>query len=417
MKALIDCNNFYASCERLFRPDLQHQPIVVLSNNDGCVIARSKEAKELGIPMGAPAFKYQSLFEREGVHIFSANFALYGDMSSRVMAILNQFCEEVEVYSIDEAFLHFEGHDLPFLRNMAMRMREEVHRCTGIPISIGLAPNKSLAKLANKWAKQHPRSTNGIHFIDSEQRRIEVLEQTSVKEVWGVGSAHAAALAKLGVHSALDFTYLNPEWVYKQMTVVGLRLWKELNGQTILAKETPLPKKNIATPRSFEKHYTTFDQLRERVATFTVVASEKLRKQGSACNAMMVFVHTNGFRADLPQYARNTLVRLPYPMQSCIELTRYSELALKQIFKEGYAYKKAGVILMDFTPATSTQYHFFEQEAPQHKKLMGTLDAINSRFGSHTLKLAVQEFRTPWKMKQQMLSPRYTTRFTELPFF
>lgn len=414
MIALMDCNNFYASCERVFRPDLEGKPVVVLSNNDGCVIARSQEAKDVGIPMGAPAFKYEQLFRQHAVAVFSANFALYGDMSRRVMHIVSGFCPQIEVYSIDEAFLDFRGVALHSLRNMGQCLYEEVRRGTGIPISLGFAENKSLAKLANKVAKKFRRETGGIHMIDSEVKREKALKWLPVEDVWGIGRKHAARLKALGVKSAWDFSQMPSDWVKKNMTVVGLRLQQELRGESRLEFEATEAKKNIATTRSFEQRYRTFEELKERVITYAMTGSEKLRMQGSHCNTLMVFIHTDGFRQDLAQYASNTVVQLPYPTGSGIELSHYAVEGLKRIFKEGYEYKKAGVILMNFTPSSGAQQRLFMQRNERHDGLMQALDKVNSRYGSHTLVVAGQDLKRRWKMRQEKLSPRYTTRLSDI---
>ena len=270
MFALVDCNNFYASCERVFRPDLIGKPIVVLSNNDGCVIARSNEAKAVGIPMGAPAFEYEKVFNTYGVKVFSANFALYGDMSQRVMDILSDYSPDIEIYSIDEAFLKLEGFERYNLDGYSREMRKRVTKWTGIPVSVGIAPTKALAKLANRIAKKFPKETNGVYCIDSEEKRIKALKWLKVEDVWGIGKQHSKRLNAINVHTAFDFTQLDDSWVKKYMAVVGIRLKQELSGTSTLDLEITQPKKSIATTRSFDTNYTEYEQLHERVATFAV---------------------------------------------------------------------------------------------------------------------------------------------------
>ncbi len=414
MFALVDCNNFYASCERLFQPKLRKQPIVVLSNNDGCVIARSNEAKPF-VPMGAAAFEYKSVFEKNNIHVFSSNYALYGDMSSRVMQILTEHSPEIEIYSIDEAFLKFDGFEHHFdLNEYGKKMRHTVTKGTGIPVSIGFAPTKALAKVANKIAKKFPDRTESVYVIETDEKRIKALKWTKVEDVWGIGRQHAKRLSQIRIKTAYDFTLLSEEWVRKHMSIVGVRLQKELQGFSCLEMEQPESKKNIATTRSFDKNYTDFETVKERVTTFAVTCAEKLRKQKSCCNALMVFIHTNGFRKDLPQYSRNYVLKLPFPTNSNIELTKFANFALQKIFKEGYAYKKAGVIVMDFTPENVTQTTLYESTNPKHKQLMEMVDKINDSIGRKKVKLASQDVDRTWKMNQEKLSPRYTTRLDEI---
>lgn len=414
MFALVDCNNFYASCERVFRPDLNGKPVVVLSNNDGCVIARSNEAKAIGIPMGAPAFEYEKLFQQNGVQVFSANFALYGDMSNRIASILADYSPEMEIYSIDECFLKLSGFEFFDLQSYGEAMRYKVTKWTGIPISIGIAPTKALAKIANRIAKKYPEKTHGVYIIDSEEKRIKALKWLKIEDVWGIGRQHAKRLQKQQVFTAYDFTQLPDDWIRRNLAVVGLRLKKDLTGIATLDFETVQPKKNIATTRSFESNYTEFEQLAERVSTFASSCAEKLRKQKSCANSLMVFVHTNGHRQDLPQYSRNIVVKLPYPTNSSIELSKFATQALQRIFKKGYAYKKAGVIVLDFTPENNLQQTLFESRNERHIPLMQTVDKLNFMFGQHKIRLASQDVKRVWKMKQQKLSPRYTTNLKDI---
>ena len=414
MFALVDCNNFYASCERVFRPDLIGKPVVVLSNNDGCVIARSNEAKLLGVPMGAVAYQYQDLFTANKINVFSSNYALYGDMSSRVMSILSTFCPDMEIYSIDEAFLKFDGFEYFNLAEIGNQMRNKVTKGTGIPISIGFAPTKALAKVANKIAKKFAERTNSVHIIDSEEKRIKALKWLPIEDVWGIGRQHAKKLLSIGVKTAYDFSIQPDIWIKKNMAIVGLRLKEELNGNSVLQLDEIKPKKNIATTRSFETNYTKLEQISERVSTFAVTCAEKLRKQKSCCNSIMVFVHTNGHRADLPQYSKNIVIKLPYATNSSIVLSDYAVKGLQYIFKEGYQYKKAGVIIMDFTPETDYQTTLFDNQNPKHAKLMAAMDATNKRIGSTKLKLASQDMGRTWKMRQEKISKRYTTRLDEI---
>jgi DNA polymerase V len=413
MYALVDCNNFYASCERIFQPHLIGQPVVVLSNNDGCVIARSNEAKALGIPMGAPAFQHKDLFEKNKVHVFSSNYALYGDMSNRVMTILSQFSPEVEVYSIDEAFLKFTGFEDYDLQDYGVQMRDRVQKWTGIPISVGFAPTKALAKVANKIAKKFPERTNGSYVIDSEDKRIKALKWTKIEDVWGVGRQHAKRLQAINVKTAYDFTQLHDDWVKNKMSIVGLRLKRELQGESVLGLDLPKTKKNIATTRSFDKTIEDFDNLRERIATFASVCSEKLRKQKSCCHQIIIFIRTDRFKEERPYYF-SRVITLPYGSNSAITLVQYATLALKSIYKTGLNYKKAGVIVCDLVPENALQLHLFDNENPKHKQLMQAIDLTNKKLGNTKIKLASQDIQRTWKMKQEKLSPRYTTSINEI---
>lgn len=414
MYALVDCNNFYASCERVFRPDLNGKPVIVLSNNDGCVIARSNEAKALGISMGEPAFKHKELFEKNEVNVFSSNFALYGDLSARVMQILSTYSPELEIYSIDEAFLSFNGFDYCDLNQTGLDIKTKVQKWTGIPTSVGFAPTKALAKIANRIAKKFPEKTKGVYSIDTEEKRIKALRWIDIEDVWGIGRQHAKRLKLMGVKKALDFIQLSDSWVKRNMSVVGLRLKMELEGKSVLQLDDVKNKKTITTSRSFETMYTDFEQLRERIVSFTCACSEKLRLQNSVAQTLMVFVHTNFFREDLPQYSKNIVVNLPFPTNSSIELAKCATELLGKIYKQGYQYKKAGVIMMDIIPDFSRQLDLFDNTNPKHKKLMEVVDHINRDIGNRKVMLATEDLTKRWKMKQEKLSPRYTTKLEEI---
>lgn len=414
MFALVDCNNFYASCQRVFDPHLIGKPIVVLSNNDGCVIARSNEAKALGIPMGAPAFEFKKTFEENNVFVFSSNYALYGDMSSRVMNILTTYTPEVEIYSIDEAFLKFNGFALFDLNEYGIKMQRTVTKSTGIPISIGFAPTKALAKVANKVAKKFPERTKSVYVIDDEEKRIKALKWTKIEDVWGIGRKHTKRLQAKKVFTAYQFTQLPDEWVRKEMAVVGLRLKHELEGKPTLDLETPKNKKMIATTRSFEKSLISFDDVSERISTFTASCSEKLRKQNSHCNMIMVFLQTNYHRHDQQQYSRNIVINTDFATNSTIELNHYAQIGLKAIFKEGFQYKKAGVIVMGLTPNDKIQLSLFNTSNPKHQPLMSIIDKLNKSYGTNKIKFATQSLGRQWKMRQEKLSPSYTTKIKDI---
>ncbi|MBN2766313.1 MAG: Y-family DNA polymerase [Paludibacteraceae bacterium] len=414
MFALIDCNNFYASCERVFNPSLNNKPVVVLSNNDGCVIARSNEAKSLGIPMGAPAFQIKELVENGNVHVFSSNFALYGDMSNRVMTVLAAFCPKMEIYSIDEAFLDFSGFELHDIENIGREMRKRVLQWTGIPVSVGFAPTKALAKVANRIAKKFSERTGGVYRIETEEQRIKALKWLKIEDVWGIGRRHARRLHEMNVLNAYQFTQLPDRWVRDMMTVVGLRLKHDLEGKPTLQLDDVKDKKSIATTRTFESNYTDFAAVKERVASFAVSCAEKLRRQQSFCNSVMVFLHTNGFRDDQPQYNKNIVIKLPYATNSSIELVKFAVMALERIFVQGYGYKKAGVIVGDFSHQDNQQLSIFDNRNVKHIELMKAVDKINHSIGQQKIRLAAQDIGRVWKMKQEKLSPRYTTNINEI---
>jgi len=414
MFALVDCNNFYASCQRVFEPHLIGKPVVILSNNDGCVIARSNEAKALGIPMGAPAFEFKKLFEANNVFVYSSNYALYGDMSSRVMNILSTFTPDIEVYSIDEAFLKFDGFNLYDLNEYGLKIQKTVTKNTGIPISVGFAPTKALAKVANKIAKKFPEKTKSVYVIDNEEKRIKALKWTKIEDVWGIGRRHAKRLQAINVFNAYQFTLLADDWVRKQMSVVGLRLKHELEGKPTLVLDAPKNKKMIATTRSFEKSFTRLSDISERLATFTTSCAEKLRRQNSHCNMIMVFVQTNYFRKDQPQYSKNIVINTDFPTNSTIELNHYAQIGLKAIFREGYHYKKAGVIVVGLTPNNATQLSLFNTSNPRHQPLMSVVDKLNKCYGTNKIKFGNQSLGRQWKMKQEKLSKSYTTRIDEI---
>ncbi len=415
MFALVDCNNFYASCERVFNPKLNKKPIVILSNNDGCVISRSNEAKALGIPMGAPAFKYNPLFKKNKVHVFSSNFPLYGDMSSRVMSILSTYTPNIEIYSIDEAFLELKGFENYDLEEYGKEIRKKILKWTGIPVSVGIAQTKALAKVANRISKKFDKKTKGVYVISSEEKRIKALKWLKIEDVWGIGYNHSELLKNHNINKAYDFIKLPDNWVRKQMSVVGLRLKKELEGESVLSlEENRSPKKAIATTRSFEKNLTCFEDLKERISTFSICCSEKLRSQKSSCNSIYVFIKSNRNQKNKSQYQNGLVMTLPYGSNSSITISKYAVEGLRKIYKKGIEYKKAGVIVLGLIPNRRLQLNIFEKENPKHEVLMKTLDFITKKEGPNKIKLASQDLKRVWKMKQTKLSSRYTTELNEI---
>lgn len=410
MYGLVDCNNFYASCERVFNPSLNGKPVVVLSNNDGCVIARSNEAKALGIKMGIPAYQIKDLISSHGVAVFSSNYTLYGDMSGRVMSMLAELSPEIEVYSIDEAFVNLDG--IRDLESIGRKMVSGVTRGTGIPVSLGVAPTKTLAKIANKFAKKYP-AYDQLCIIDSEEKRIKALQLTEIGDVWGIGRRQAAKLQKQGIKTAYDFTRFSGAWVRKNMTVVGERTWKELHGISCIDMENAPPaKKQICTSRSFGKMLTDIDTISEAIASHASTCAKKLRKQQSYAASLMVFIHTNNFREDLPQYWKNTVIHLPVPTNDTQEIVRYALAGLRTIYLNGYQYKKAGVIITEITEGA--QLGLFDLvDRDKRERLMQAVDKINGEHG-HNIKLAVQGTGRGWKLKQEQLSGHYTTNLNQI---
>lgn len=414
MFALVDCNNFYASCERVFKPNLIDKPVVILSNNDGCVIARSNEAKQLGIQMGAPSFQYQELFKKNDVNVFSSNYELYGDMSRRVMNTLSNFSPEIEIYSIDECFMKFIGFDEFFdLQSYGVKMGKTVRRNTGIPVSIGFAPTKALAKVANKIAKKFPERTKSSYVIDSEEKRIKALKWTKIEDVWGIGRKHARRLKAIQINNAYQFTQLDDRWVRKEMTVVGLRLKHDLMGISSIDFEEVKSKQNMTVSRSFEKMYFKYDDVAERISTFSARLGEKLRKQNSHCNMIMVFVSSNYFQAEMEQYRGFIAVKTDFPTNSTFEINRIAQKALYSIFKDGIGYKKAGIIVSEITPADNYQTTLFNGENPKHQDVFKAIDQINQKTGKK-IQFGSNDLKRRWKMKQEKLSKRYSTRLNEV---
>jgi len=411
--ALVDCNNFYGACERVFNPTLRNKPVVVLSNNDGCIIARSEEAKKLGIRMGVPAFQIGELLRKHRVAVFSSNYALYGDLSMRVMNTLSAFTPSLEIYSIDEAFLDLSGICTAPVEEYAAMIRNRVLRSTGIPVSIGIGPTKTLAKLANHRAKQlglpvfHPGNGEGMS---------KLLAETGVEELWGIGKQYAKRLAAERIVTALDFVNTPDAWIRKNLTVNGLRTKQELLGVACLElEEIPGNRKGICTSRSFGEPQSAPEPLEEAVATFASRCAEKLRRQKSAASQLMVFIHTNGFRPDLPQYARNRVVTLPVPTNSSIDLVKHAVEALHALYAPGYQYKKAGVMVSGLVPEKQLQQNLFTvQEQEKKARLMASVDAVNRKLGNDAVRIATRGSGRKWKLRQEKRSPRYTTRWDEL---
>ena len=415
MYALVDCNNFYASCERVFQPNLNGKPIVILSNNDGCIISRSDEAKALGIPMGAPEFKVRDQLKQHNITVFSSNYTLYGDLSSRVMAILGQFTPNIEVYSIDEAFLNFDGMKIDNYQHYGLEMKKRTLKWLSIPVSVGFAPTKALAKVANKIARKFPKETLGSHVIDTEEKRIKGLKWTKIEDVWGIGFRLTKKMKAQNIHTAYDFTLPHNEaFIKKEMGVVGNRLRLELLGQSVLELEEPKDKKNIAVTRSFNGSISSFDEMKERVSTFATVCAEKLRAQKSCCYGVILYLRKDKYKMDAQRYNFYKMETLPFASNSNITLSSVAVKMLKELFEEGQAYKKAGIIVTQIIPQDQKQLHLFEEENPKHQKLMQVIDAYHKKTGERKIRLGNQDLQRTWKMKQNHLSPKYTTDFKDI---
>ena len=415
MYALVDCNNFYASCERVFQPQLNGKPIVILSNNDGCVISRSYEAKDLGIPMGAPEFKIREQLKQQNVQVFSSNYALDGDLSSRVMKILEGFTPHVEVYSIDEAFLNFDGMKISDYRDYGLQMKVRIQKWLSMPICVGFAETKALSKVANKIAKKFQIRTQGVYIIDSEEKRIKALKWTKIEDVWGIGFRLTKKMLAKNIRTAYDFTLPhNESFIKKEMGVVGIRLKYELEGKSVIEMEEPKDKKNIAITRSFDGNIRTFDEMKERVSTFATVCAEKLRKQKSCCYGVILYLRKDKYKVDTQQYNFYKMETLPYASNSSITLSGVAVKLLKEIFEEGEIYKKAGILITQIIPENQKQFHLFEEENPKHLKLMEVMDAYHRKTGERKIRLGNQDLQRTWKMRQNHLSRKYTTDFKQI---
>lgn len=415
MYALVDCNNFYVSCERVFQPQLNGKPVVVLSNNDGCIISRSYEAKKIGIPMGAPEFKVRDVIKQHNIKVFSSNYALYGDLSQRVMKILEKFCPNVEVYSIDEAFLNFDGMNISDYHQYGLDVQKKLMKWLSIPTGIGFAPTKALAKLANRIAKKFPERTNEVYVIDTEDKRIKALKWTKIEDVWGIGYRLTKKMQSQQILTAYDFTLPhNEDFIKKEMGVVGLRLKYELEGKSVLSLEEPKSKKNIAITRSFEKDITSYNELKERVSTFASVCAEKLRKQNSCCYGVVLFLKKDKFKANGERYNFYKMETLPFPSNTSFSISNLALKMLSELYKEGDSYKKAGVIVTEIIPSNQRQFHLFDDENPKFQKIMEVIDKQHAKIGERKIRLGNQDLQRTWKMKQYHLSNKYTTNFKEI---
>ena len=414
--ALVDCNNFYVSCERLFRPDLAGRPVVVLSNNDGCVVSRSNEAKAIGIKMGQPWFQARALAEEHNILALSSNYALYADLSNRVMNLLAEFSPRHEVYSIDECFVDLTG--MPDLRTLSYAMREKVMRWTGIPVCVGIGPTKTLAKLANFSAKKHPRSQGVFNYNAlTEAQKAKLLSGITVDEVWGVGRRLAPRLAEYGIESVQDLKIAHAPTLRAEFGVVVEKIQRELQEVACVGMEEVTPaRQQIMASRSFGNPVWDMVSLKAAVALFVENACTKLRAQQSHAAMLQVFLQTNRFRPELPQYHPSMALPLVTPTDSSLIINRWAGHLVDQMWRPAYEYKKAGVMLSEISPNTQRQVDLFaEAEPAEESKLMAVLDRVNQRFGRGVVRISSQDAGAEWGMRQERKSPAYTTNWVELP--
>ncbi|MCM1377713.1 MAG: Y-family DNA polymerase [Clostridium sp.] len=428
MHALVDCDNCFCSCERVFRPDLEHRPIVVLSNNDGCVVARSAEAKALGVPMGMPYFKLLDQFPNSGIVAFSSNYALYGDMSARVMSILREAAPDFRQYSIDEAFLDLDGLPVESLKSWGENLARKVKKWTGMPVSIGIAPTRTLAKVASRFAKKFP-AYNKCCIIDNEERRIKALSLTSVSDVWGIGRRISRRLCLDGILTAADFAAKPRLWCKANFHIPGERTWLELNGTpAINLDDFYSPKKSIMTSRSFPNMITELQDLTTHVANFASRCAVKLRRQNSACSMLTVFIASNAFRPDLDQFSNSGFYVFPTPVCSTQEIAKAACGVLKAIFRPGVFYKRAGVMISEFSAANAVQpdiFWFDPKLSRKFRSVSEAIDEINTRLGADTVILASQQYpgvdangkhpKFTDAIRRQLISPDYSIRPDSFP--
>ncbi|MBR4037809.1 MAG: Y-family DNA polymerase [Tidjanibacter sp.] len=414
MYALVDCNNFFVSCERLFRPDLEGRAVVVLSNNDGCAVSRSNEAKQLGIRMGQPYFEFAHLEHEGKVTVFSSNYILYGDISRRVQSVLREASPDVEVYSIDESFLLIDeqaaGGDFDaWAKALARRCK----RLTGIPVGVGVAPTKTLAKIASKLCKQYPALRGGCYMHRPEDIE-KVLNKFPLSDVWGIGRRYNARFTALGMHTAADFAARSAEWVRREMGVSGLRTWRELHGVPCITLEHAQPKQSICCSRSFASEISSIDDLQGQLATFVAMAAEKLRKQHSAAQQATVFILTNRHRTELPQHYESRLITFATPTDDTLQIGKAAAEALRQMWRKGVGYKKAGIVLSNFCPRDQIQADLFDtKDHLRSAKLMKAIDTINATHGAGRIHAATQSTEGI-KMSRKRLSPSYTSSWNDI---
>ncbi len=412
--ALVDCNNFFVSCERVFNPKLENKPVVVLSNNDGCIISRSNETKALGIKMGTPFFKVKDFLNQNDVTAFSSNYSLYGDMSQRVMSILSKFTPNIEIYSIDEAFLDFSGFNYKNIQKYAQKIKQIVYQWTGIPVSVGVGKTKTLAKIATHIAKKN-KQFNGVYVINDDEEFNNFLNNISVEEVWGVGRQFKKKLLANNINNVFQMQNANQQWIKKNFGVVGLRTVKELQGVSCISIESVARnKKGITSSRSFGKSVSDYDELRQAISAYITTAAKKLRDQKSLANVLIIYILTNRFDKKRFYY-NHKVIKLPVPTNSTFVFISYANKVLKNIYVKGLKYKKAGVMLSDIIPENNTQLSLFDNNnVVKSNILMTTIDDINDKIGKGTIKSAGEGFKKRWKMKSEMRSREFTTCWKDI---
>ncbi len=413
MFALLDCNNFFASCERVFNPKLQGKPVCVLSNNDGCIVARSNEVKALGIPMGAPYFEYREQLKKNNVHVFSSNFRLYGDMSSRVMRLVSESGVPIEVYSIDEAFLDLTGvrDQMGFCREL----REKIWQCVGIPVSIGIAPSKTLAKAGSEWAKKR-EECRGVFFVHNDAVRAGLLEWLPINGVWGIGRNLTPRLWVKGIKTAWDLTQKNDAWLRSEMGIHGVKLGRELRGESTLSVEEVVePQKGLACTRSFGKPVTTMKELKEAAAYHATSAAAKLRDRGLVASYLQVFIRTSRFARNQSYFSDSRGFEFPYANADTLQFVRAATLLIEQMYKEGYRYSKAGVHLSGIMTNDRVQMNLFIPKNTKQERLSKTMDDINNKYGHHAVFAGGMGIKREWMVKSGYRSPEYTTSWKDIP--
>ncbi|MDD3870085.1 MAG: Y-family DNA polymerase [Candidatus Cloacimonetes bacterium] len=414
--ALVDCNNFYVSCERVFNPKLNNKPVAILSNNDGCIVSRSQEIKDLKIPMGAPGFKYEALIKKNGGTLLSSNYALYADMSSRVMEVLAMFSPDIEIYSIDEAFLGFNGFKTRNLAEFGNKIKRTVFQWTGIPVSVGISKTKTLAKVANHFAKRYSAFKVSLCLLNDE-RIANALAKTPVSEVWGIGRQYDKFLRQNKIETALQLRDADDKFIDHYLTSTGLKTVLELRGYSCIdLDDAPISKKSIVTSRSFGKQVSELSELQEAVSEYVTRAAEKLRKQNCVAGLLIVFLSTNRFKEG-PQYNNSLSTTLFPPTAYTPDLIEKALNLLEELFLPGFEFKKAGVMLADIIPEKDVPLSFMEVNYldDKRKKLMETVDKLNRIYGQDTLFYASNGIKKDWKMRRAKLSPHYTTNWNDLP--
>ncbi len=413
MVGLVDCNNFFVSCERVFNPSLRDRPVVVLSNNDGCVIARSNEAKALGLKMGDPLFKVRDLLESNNVAVFSSNYALYGDLSRRVMTLLAELSPSISQYSIDECFIDIDG--IRHLHDFGSRVVQTVLQGTGIPVTVGIAPSKTLAKAASHIGKMY-KAYQGVCIIDTDEKREKALRLLDISDVWGIGRRHAPKLRDMGILTAYDLTQKSRDWVQRHLHITGVRTWRELRGEDCIDISELPQKQSICTSRSFpDQGLSTQAPLEEAVANFASACSRKLREQGSVCRSLTVFAYTSRFRTDASSHVINQTIQFPIPTADLGEVVSAATAVIRRHFRPGSLYKKAGVIAWNISSADAVQGDLFDTvDRKKRAKLSAAIDRINRANGHNTVKAATQGSDKSWHMKNEYCSQRYTTNLHEV---